>query len=144
MRFTFVPEGVAREMHPIVRDEVFRIGSEAIRNAFLHSEGSELEVTLSYARDLTVRVRDNGKGIPEDIAANGKPGHFGLSGMQERAIRVGGRLRVVSRPDIGTEIELVVPGQVVFCALQPTWRRLFDRRRHPSGFLDNEAKPKKD
>ncbi len=144
MRFIFVAEGVTREMHPIVRDEVFRIGSEAIRNAFLHSEGSELEVTLSYARDLTVRVRDNGKGIPEDIAANGKLGHFGLSGMRERAIRVGGRFRVVSRPDIGTEIELVVPGQVVFCALQPTWRRLFDRRTRPSGFLDNEAKPKKD
>src|SRR5260370_22798785 len=67
MRFTFGAQGVTREMNPIVRDEVFRIGSEAIRNAFLHSEGSELEVTLSYARDLTVRVRDNGKGIPKTL-----------------------------------------------------------------------------
>jgi signal transduction histidine kinase len=141
MRFTFVAEGATREMHPIVRDEVFRIGAEAIRNAFLHSEGTELRVTLHYARDLTVRVRDNGRGIPEDFARNGKPGHFGLSGMQERAIRVGGRLRVVSNPDAGTDVELVVPGPVVFCAVQPAWRRFFNRTRHPFQLRKDDTKP---
>ena len=141
MRFTFVAEGATREMHPIVRDEVFRIGAEAIRNAFLHSEGTDLRVTLHYARDLTVRVRDNGRGIPEDFARNGKPGHFGLSGMQERAIRVGGRLRVVSNPDAGTDVELVVPGPVVFCAVQPAWRRFFNRTRHPFQLRKDDTKP---
>ena len=88
MRFTLSVEGAAQEMHPIVRDEVYRIGSEAIRNAYLHSEANQLEVNLSYARNLTVRIRDNGKGIDPDVVSNGRPGHFGLRGMQERAIRI--------------------------------------------------------
>jgi hypothetical protein len=105
--------------------------------------GGNVSLTLHYARDLTVRVRDNGTGIPGDFARNGKPGHFGLSGMQERAIRVGGRLRVVSNPDAGTDVELVVPGPVVFCAVQPAWRRFFNRTRHPFELHKDDTKPNK-
>ncbi len=103
-------EGTAAEMHPIVRDEIFRIGYEAIRNACTHSGGSLLEVELSYAKNLTLRVRDNGKGIDPEIAAKGREGHFGLKGMQERAERVGGKLRLFSSAESGTELELIVPG----------------------------------
>jgi len=107
-------DGATRELHPIVRDEVYRIGCEAIRNACLHSGGNRLEVNLSYVQDFVVRVHDNGHGIHPDVAASGKPGHFGLAGMQERAIRIGGRFRLLTRPNAGTEIELIVPGNVAF------------------------------
>ena len=106
--------GDAREMHPIVRDEVYRIGYEAIRNAYQHSKASRLTVELAYAQDLTLRVGDNGMGIEPDVAAAGKDGHFGLQGMRERAARIGGTLTLVSSRASGTEINLVVPGRIIF------------------------------
>jgi signal transduction histidine kinase/ligand-binding sensor domain-containing protein len=114
MRFVLSVEGAPQNLHPIVRDEIYCIGSEAIRNAYLHSGADELEVTLSYARNLTVRVRDNGRGIDPDVVSDGKPGHFGLRGMQERAIRIQATLRLASRPGTGTELELTVPGRTVY------------------------------
>lgn len=114
MEFALTVTGTSKEMHPIVRDEVYRIGYEAIRNACTHSHGSRVEVDLIYARDLSMRIRDDGKGIAPDIVANGRHGHFGLQGMQERAARVGGKLRVFSSATSGTEVELLVPGSIVF------------------------------
>ena len=106
--------GTAREMHPVVRDEVYRIGYEAIRNACMHSGGSRLDVGLTYARDLTLRIADNGAGMDPAIASGGKPGHFGLQGMRERAMRIGARLNVESSAGSGTAITLIVPGRAVF------------------------------
>jgi signal transduction histidine kinase len=114
VQFSLLVEGTAKNMHPIVRDEIYRIGSEAIRNACTHSAGSKVDVALSYAHALELRVRDNGKGISADVADNGKPDHFGLAGMQERAARIGGKLTVRSSANAGTEVELIVPGQIVF------------------------------
>lgn len=106
--------GEAREMHPIVRDEVCRIAYEAIRNAYQHSKGSHLTAHLTYAQDLTLRVGDDGVGIGPVVAETGKDGHFGLQGMRERAARIGGTLAVVSSAGSGTEIKLVVPGRIIF------------------------------
>jgi len=114
MAVTFSVVGDAREMHPIVRDEIYRIGYEAIRNACTHSGASQLEVELRYARGLVLRVSDNGTGIDPDIADRGKDGHFGLQGMRERAARIGGSLTLGSSSNSGTEIKLVVPGDIVF------------------------------
>ena len=68
--------GDAYEMHPIVRDEIYRIGYEAIRNACVHSGANQLDVELRYAHDLALRVSDNGIGIDPDIVDKGKEGHF--------------------------------------------------------------------
>ena len=106
--------GEPREMHPVVRDEVYRIGYEAVRNACIHSAGSRLEVEITYGRDLMVRVADNGVGIDLSIADAGKEGHFGLQGMRERAARIGAKLTIASSADSGTEIILMVPGRVIF------------------------------
>lgn len=114
MRFVLSVQGTGPEMDPIVRDEIYRIGCEAIRNAYLHSAASELAISLIYALNFTLSVQDNGKGIDPNFAANGKPGHFGLRGMQERAERIHGTLRVMSRANSGTEVEVVVPGKVIF------------------------------
>ncbi len=106
--------GEARDMHPIVRDEIYRIGYEAIRNACQHSEATHLEVELTYARDLIFRAKDNGIGLDNTVAAAGKKGHFGLQGMRERADRIGAKLTIVSSATSGTEIILVVPGGIIF------------------------------
>jgi signal transduction histidine kinase len=114
LQFSLLVEGNVKQMHPIVRDEIYRIGSEAIRNACTHSGGTKVEVALSYAHSLELRVRDDGKGIDPKIPSGGKPEHFGLTGMQERAACISGRLTVSSSAGAGTEVELVVPGQIVF------------------------------
>jgi signal transduction histidine kinase len=114
LEFHLSVAGASRELHPIVRDEVYRIGYEAIRNARLHSGASRLNVQLSYAAGLTLRVRDNGGGIDPAIAAKGKEGHFGLIGMYERASRVRGKLTLSSSPGAGTEVELIVPAMIAF------------------------------
>jgi signal transduction histidine kinase len=125
MAVTFSVVGDAREMHPIVRDEIYRIGYEAIRNACTHSEASQLRVELRYADDLALCVADNGTGIDPAIADSGKVGHFGLQGMRERAARIGGKLRLVSSSNSGTEIKLVVPGGIIFRKTMPIRRSLF-------------------
>jgi signal transduction histidine kinase len=114
MQANFSVVGDARNMHPIVRDEVYRIGYEAIRNAYKHSQASRLDVELRYAQDLALRVRDNGVGIDPSTAALEKDGHFGLRGMRERAARIGGKLTLVSSANSGTEITIVIPGGIVF------------------------------
>jgi len=106
--------GAVREMHPIVRDEISRIGCEAIRNALRHSGGSQLEIDLIYGNDLRLRVSDNGKGIAPAVIARGATGHFGIQGMRERATNIGGTLSFVSTAAAGTQIELIVPGNIIY------------------------------
>jgi len=120
-QISFSVNGDPREMHPVVRDEIYRIGYEAIRNAAVHSGGNRLEVTIVYAHDLTLRVSDNGIGIDSKIVETGKQSHFGLSGMRERAERVGGKFSLVSSPGSGTVITLVVPGPIVFRNANSNW-----------------------
>jgi ligand-binding sensor domain-containing protein/signal transduction histidine kinase len=114
MAVTFSVVGDTREMHPLVRDEIYRIGYEAMRNACIHSGASRLKVELRYADDLALRVGDNGTGIDPAVAARGKDGHFGLPGMRERAARIGGKLTLVSSATSGTEMTVVIPGGIVF------------------------------
>jgi signal transduction histidine kinase len=129
MSVTFSVVGDAREMHPIVRDEIYRIGYEAIRNACTHSGASRLEVELRYANDLALRVSDNGTGIDLAVADRGKDGHFGLQGMRERAARIGGKLTLGSSSGSGTEIRLIVPGGIIFRRRMPIRRSWFTRIR---------------
>ena len=114
METSFSVEGDCKEMHPVVRDEIYRIGYEAIRNASVHSKASRLHVGLKYGQDLAISVGDNGVGIPESIINGGTNGHYGLQGMRERAARIGGKLRIASSVDSGTEVSLVIPGRIAF------------------------------
>jgi signal transduction histidine kinase len=113
--FRIVVEGHERPLHPVLRDEVYRIGREALVNAFRHSNATRVEVELEYsAKEFRVLVRDNGCGVDPLVLESGREGHWGLSGMRERAERIGARLRLWSRPLSGTEVELSVPGHVAF------------------------------
>jgi signal transduction histidine kinase len=113
--FRVIGEGQARPLNPMIRDDVYRIGREALANAFRHSGATRIEVGVECGRrQLRVLVRDDGAGIDADVLRAGRDGHWGLSGMRERAERIGGRLRVWSRPGAGTEVELSVPGHLAF------------------------------
>jgi ligand-binding sensor domain-containing protein len=116
IEFAVSVEGSGREMHPIVRDEVYRIGFEAIRNACTHSGADRVTAELSYLENLVLRIRDTGKGIDPGVAAKGRGGHFGLVGMYERAARIKGKLTIASSFGAGTVVELVVPRSIVFPA----------------------------
>ena len=129
MKVEFSIVGTPRQMHPIVRDEIYRIGYEAVRNASMHSRGSLLVVELVYGPDLLLRVTDNGKGIEPAIAAAGKKGHFGLQGMRERAARIGASLNIATSTATGTEVSLTVPGRSVFRGGYSSLRRILERMK---------------
>ena len=109
-------EGQSRDLHPILRDEVYKIAAEALRNAFLHANAKQVEVEIRYDNDrFQLRVRDDGKGIDAAILSpQSREGHFGLPGMRERARLTGGKLTIWSEVDAGTEVELRLPADVAY------------------------------
>jgi ligand-binding sensor domain-containing protein/signal transduction histidine kinase len=115
--FRLLLEGPARDLHPIVRDELYRIAREALRNAFTHAQARHIEAEITYGeRMLRLRIRDDGVGIPTEILEDGRPGHYGLPGMQERAQEIGGKLVIWSDAGSGTEIELSIAGSIAYGA----------------------------
>jgi signal transduction histidine kinase/ligand-binding sensor domain-containing protein len=123
-------EGTSRTLRPIVRDEIYRIAGEALRNAFRHAEAKQIEVELHFdARQLRLRIRDDGTGIdPKFLTSQGREGHFGMHGMRERAKLISGKLTVWTAPGSGTEIELSVPAVRAYAASSASWRSWFSRR----------------
>ena len=89
---------------------------------------------LSYGeRQLEVRVQDNGCGMSEEILKLRRPGHYGIAGMYERAERLGGIISIRSRVGEGTEVNLCVPGQLLYqddVLRQSGWRRLGSKWRY--------------
>ena len=116
-------------MNPIVTDEICRVGYEAIRNAFLHSCASRVEVQLAYSEDFTLIVRDNGRGMDSTTASKGKDGHFGLQSMRERAARIHGQFQIITAPNLGTTIELKLGGKTAFARDTSVWAKLLYWRR---------------
>jgi signal transduction histidine kinase len=96
-----------------VADEVGNVAREALRNAAAHAGARKVRVVLGYGRRaLTLSVADDGRGLPDDVVRDGgRPGHWGLAGMRERAERIGGILIIDSQPGRGTAIRLAVPAK---------------------------------
>ncbi len=108
-------EGTPRDLHPILRDDIYRIAREALRNAFRHAQASKIEAEIAYGeRLLRLRIRDNGKGIDPKLLEAGRDGHWGLPGMRERAQQIGAQLEMWSEVGAGTEVELSIPGSVAY------------------------------
>ena len=81
-QFRVAVEGQSRDLHPILRDEVYKIAAEALRNAFLHAKAQQVEVEIRYDNDrFQLRVRDDGKGIDAAIlSATEQRGTLWLAG----------------------------------------------------------------
>jgi signal transduction histidine kinase len=123
-------EGTPRPLSPLIRDEIYRIAGEALRNAFRHAAAKRVEVEIVYgAQSFEVRIRDDGKGIDPKFLSEELPGHFGLRGMRERAEAIGGKLTVWSAPDSGTEVVLSVPGATTYGTNERAGRSWLGRKR---------------
>jgi ligand-binding sensor domain-containing protein/signal transduction histidine kinase len=114
--FRVTVEGEWRSLSPILRDEVYRIARELLRNAFLHACAREIEAEIRYdARLLRLRIRDDGKGIdPRVLQEGGRARHWGLPGIRERAKQIGAQLDFWSEAGAGTEVELTIPASVAY------------------------------
>jgi ligand-binding sensor domain-containing protein/anti-sigma regulatory factor (Ser/Thr protein kinase) len=122
--FRLVVEGIARDLHAIIRDELYGISREALRNAFSHASARSIETEITYGeRELQLRIRDDGEGIPLEILEQGRSGHYGLPGMRERARQIGGQLDIRSQCGAGTEIKLTIAATIAY--RRSKGRRLF-------------------
>jgi signal transduction histidine kinase/ligand-binding sensor domain-containing protein len=107
--FRLVSEGQPRPLHPFIRDEVYRICREAVANAFRHANAGCIEVHVRFGTEtLDVEIRDDGHGMDNETREHGRPGHFGLRGMQAHADRIGAAITIDSSLQAGTRVRLHV------------------------------------
>jgi signal transduction histidine kinase/ligand-binding sensor domain-containing protein len=118
--FRVTVEGESRDLHPILRDEIYRISAEALRNAFRHAQARQIEVEIRYdAQQFRLRIRDDGKGMDQPAPSDqARTGHYGLPGMRERAKLIGGKLDIWSEPGVGTEVELRIAADRVYATTE--------------------------
>jgi signal transduction histidine kinase len=128
--FNLTVEGPTKDLHPIIRDEIYRISREALSNAFKHAHAQNIETEISYgSRAFRLRIRDDGEGIPAEVLDQGRAGHFGLRGIRERAKQIGAELTIWSRLGSGTEIELSLAATTAYGApARPSRFRLSKRK----------------
>jgi len=119
-----VVEGRPRQVHPLVAAEIRRIAGEALFNIARHAHAHSVDVAISYGdRQLGLHIRDDGVGIPPPVVAKGsKEGHFGLTGMRERATRIGGALSIDSGAGRGTDVILTLPARLAYAERTRGWR----------------------
>jgi len=131
-------EGERRELDPMVRDEIYRIAREALRNALRHAHAQKIEAGITYGdSEFLLHVRDDGIGVAPDVANRGaRTGHWGLPGMRERAKSFGGKVEVWSEHGAGTEIALTVPAAIAYGG--PQARRGFWFLRKKIGATDGK------
>jgi hypothetical protein len=146
VEFALSVTGDSMEMRPLVRDEVYRVGYEAISNACKRSGVSRLRVALIYGRDFCLQVSDNGHAGHQLVVEESKDGQLGLHRIRKRAEQLGGRLSLISSANSGTELTLIVPGRIIFRRgylpiarpLVELWRRrLWSRKDRPNKRLDD-------
>jgi len=124
-------EGTPRDLHPITREEVYRVAGEALRNAFQHAQAGRIELAIRYGeRQLGLHVRDNGRGFDPQSGELARAGHWGLAGMRERAELIDGQLEVWSDLQSGTEVVLTIPASNAY-KNSPVRRRapMFSKRQ---------------
>jgi ligand-binding sensor domain-containing protein/signal transduction histidine kinase len=104
--------GAYRPLPPNTEREMMRVAQEAIHNVKKHADAKRLFVQLEYGpAEVALEVRDDGRGFAADEEPESPAGHYGLTGMRERAAAIGGTLEVISAPGGGTAVRLRVPAQ---------------------------------
>jgi signal transduction histidine kinase len=142
-----IVEGRERPLNPITGYDVLQVGRQAITNALQHAHARRIHVLLSYGeQQLRIRVQDNGRGINEETLNLGRPGHYGIAGMYERAERLGSSISIRSRVGKGTEIDLSVPGHLVYQdGVRSSGSRLADKWHYVTGRLwIRKSKPREE
>jgi ligand-binding sensor domain-containing protein len=113
--FSVTVVGTPYLLDPTVRSEARQIGREGMANAFQHAQAAKIEVEITYSSaNVSIRIRDDGAGIDTAILSKGRAGHWGLSGMRERAQKIGAKLSIWSHPGKGTEIDLWIPANLAY------------------------------
>jgi signal transduction histidine kinase/ligand-binding sensor domain-containing protein len=132
VEFRTMIEGKPRNLDPVLRDEAYRFGREALRNAFSHAKAQNIEAEVTYEEvRFILRIRDDGIGIDPKVLSHGsRPGHWGLPGMRERAESLGAEMQLWSESGAGTEVQLTVPAAIAYQD-PPERFRLFHKRRKP-------------
>jgi signal transduction histidine kinase len=129
-QFTLRCEDPPRALHPIVEQELYAIGREALRNAFRHADAGQHEVIVEYgARALALTVRDNGRGI--EVGAGEKRGHWGLRGIEERARSIHADSVLRTAPGAGTTWRIEIKATLAYADSGPRtrWPSLLTRHR---------------
>jgi signal transduction histidine kinase len=107
--FMVAVNGTPVRLAGTLETSLLRLTQEAVANAAKHSGARRIEVKLDYDEEsIRLSVRDDGCGF-DPLATTVLAGHFGISGMRERAEKIAGRLSINSAPGKGTEIEVHVP-----------------------------------
>ena len=113
--FQVLVEGTPRIVRTSIQSDIYRIAQESLGNAFRHAQAQHIETEITYGESLRLRFRDDGKGIDQSVIEHGgRPGHWGLPGIRERAKQIGAQLEIWSELGAGTEIELSVPGSIAY------------------------------
>ena len=135
--YRIIVQGRARPLEPHVRQELFFIGREALMNAFQHTEAMNIEVEITFGkRAFGLRIRDDGKGLDSVTKEAGQRlGHFGLTGMRERAVMIGATLELWSQDGAGTEVDVQVPSAVAFNFRNRRWGWAAKTKTSPDSFI---------
>lgn len=136
--FAVQVKGHKRALQAPVHDEIYRIAAEAIGNATRHGAAQRIAVTLVYGeRHFQLRIVDDGQGIPASYAAaEGRPGHWGIRGMHERASGIGALLEVQPLPGAGTRVQLELRAGLAYAGqTRSVWRRWLTARPR----MENDA-----
>ncbi|WP_156152794.1 MULTISPECIES: sensor histidine kinase [Pseudomonas] len=131
LAFAVQVKGQRRALQAPVHDEAYRIAAEAIGNAIRHGAARRIAVRLVYGgRRFQLRIDDDGQGIPAAYtAAEGRPGHWGVRGMHERASGIGARLVVQPLPTAGTRVHLQLSASLAYAGpTRSAWRRWLTAR----------------
>jgi ligand-binding sensor domain-containing protein/signal transduction histidine kinase len=117
-----IVEGQPQAVNPWACEEICKIAREALRNAFMHGNAQHIESEVAFSKHfLRVRFRDDGVGIDPSVLKEGaRAGHWGLTGMHERAKRLRGHVSMWSKPSAGTEVEMTIPASTAFES-GPSW-----------------------
>lgn len=111
-RIEFTCEGTEPALPEGVPFQLLRIAQEAVNNALTHASASQIHVRLQCGEaHLNLIIDDDGQGFDPHLLTHPKPGHFGLSGLRERTMKIGAQINVKTHPGRGTRVlvRLILP-----------------------------------
>lgn len=119
--FSMKVSGRKRDVRTVVQEELLKIVKEALNNAFRHADANAIEVRIAYTRHaLEVWICDDGVGIdPSILSEGGKPNHWGIPSMQQRAAKIGAHLHIARHEPQGTAVLIKLSGPRAFIPSAP-------------------------